>query len=163
MQITESTIEKTRSRLLMALIGGLGVVCTSILKQASKPFADHVVPAIGSANMLWLSLLLLLTTLVCGTWLLFLIFGDKVERTRRKYLHLQTRGFWIHRKTSQRVCGNCLIIGIESPLACFAFHSSSGALHRNAWVCGKKECNNEYFYEQGDLDEGTLSIRPTPL
>ena len=79
MQITESTKEKIRSGLLSALLGGLGFVALAIGKETSKPFADHVVAAISSTTLLWLSLLLFLTSLFLGSWLAFLVFSDKAE------------------------------------------------------------------------------------
>ena len=127
----------------------------AIVKEASKPFADHVVAAISSTTLLWLSLLLFLTSLFLGSWLAFLVFSDKAERARRNYTHLDKRGFWVHKKTGQRVCGNCLIAGIESPLACFSFHYPNGQFHRNGWVCGIKDCKTEYHWEKGDTKDET--------
>ena len=153
MQVTESTKEKIRSGLLTALLGGLGFVGTAIVKDASKPFADYVVPAIGSTSLLWLSVLLLLTSLFLGSWLVFVIFADKAERVRRNYTHLEKRGFWVHSKTGDRFCGNCLIAGIESPLACFSIHYPNGNFQKRIWLCGRKDCKIEYFYRDGDVPE----------
>ena len=155
MQITESTKEKIRSGLLSALFGGIGFVALALVKETSEPFANHVVAAISSTTLLWLSLLLLMTSLFLGAWLALLVFSDKAHRVRRHYTHLDMRGFWVHKDTGQRVCGNCLIAGIESPLACFSFHYPSGNLQRNAWVCGIKDCRTEYHWEKGDTKDET--------
>ena len=155
MQITESTKEKIRSGLLSALLGGLGFVALAIVKETSTPFANYVVTAISSTTLLWLSLLLFLTSLFLGVWLAFLVFGDKAARVRKNYQHLERRGFWVHCKTGQRVCGNCLITGIESPLACFSFVYPNGQLHRSVWVCGRKDCGSEYPCEKGDVKDDT--------
>ena len=137
-KISEATKEKIRSGLLSALLGGLGFVALAIFEETSKPFADHVVSAISSTTLLWLSLLLLLASLFLGSWLLVLVFGDKSERLRRQHRHSEARGFWIHRESGQRVCGNCLIDGICSPLA-LNYHSEKAW-----WQCGRKECGMSY-------------------
>ena len=142
MTITESTKEKLRSGLLATLLGGLGAVLTSIAKETSKPFADYVIPAIGSRNLLWLSLLLLLTTLVSLTWLLFLIFADKAKRLRGKYDFFEKAGYWVNKKTKMKVCGNCILVGIESPL-------HSGTMNnQNRWFCGVKTCQTSYLHDE---------------
>ena len=146
MAISESTKEKLWLALQTAIVAGLGVVGTSIWKEASKPFADYVVPAIGSTTLLWLSLLLFLLCALLGSWCLYLVFGDKSARTRRRYSHLQDRGFWVHRHTGAKFCGNCLIAGVESPLSRLAFTHNNGAVTQ-AWTCGVKGCAAEYYYD----------------
>jgi len=72
------------------------------------------------------------------------------SRLRSKYTHLDDRGFWLHRKTGKRFCGNCLIKGIESPLTVHSF-SNYPSEPVNRWVCGNKDCDNKYPYEPGDI------------
>ena len=102
--------------------------------------------------------------LISVAWVLFLRTFRKLQlvekqlrdslATPRKvsddYEHLKDRGFWVHRKTGERVCGNCLITDIVSPLACFGFKNARGGFDRNAWVCGRKDCGKECFFDRRD-------------
>ena len=159
MNLTEKTKERLQTGLLAALLGGLGTVLTAMLKEASGPFWKHVLPAIGSTNLLWLCLLLLLTNLFSGAWLLFLIFGDKAKRVRRRYEFLKERGFWKHRNTGEFVCGNCLLVGIESPLSAMTYSDSHGNHVKTVWECGRKDCKTDYPLAKEDID-GTAKSKP---
>ena len=147
MSLKESTKEKIVTGLWSVMIGGLAIVGTSMWKEASKPFADYVVPAIGSTTLLWLSLLLFLLCIGLGSWCCYTVFGDKAARARKKYLHLIDRGFWIHRNDKTKVCGKCLLQGIESPLSRFGYPDTRSGKVENRWECGARGCDGSYWYD----------------
>jgi len=152
MSLKETTKETLTKALLAGLLGAAGYILQSLAKEAAEPFAKHVLPAISSTTLLWLCLLLLLTNLVTGTWLLFLIFGDKAKGVRRRYDFLKERGFWKHRNTGEFVCGNCLLVGIESPLAAMTYSDSHGDHVKTVWECGRKDCKTDYPLAKEDVD-----------
>jgi hypothetical protein len=67
------------------------------------------------------------------------------------YEHLHNRGFWVHKQTGQRVCGSCILSEIASPLTVYAIKNSFGQYTRRAWICGRVDCETEYFFKEGDV------------
>jgi hypothetical protein len=149
MKLPEKVREWWPLALISGILGGIGTLLTSIYQDAVGPFLAHVLPAVNNKTLLLLCLLLFLVCMLMIAWVAFIAFGDKA-RMMRNYEHLETRGFWVHRKTGKRVCGNCLIKGIESPLTVLSvsgYRSGSVIL----WVCGNKDCDKRYPFEQGDI------------
>ena len=138
MAITKETKDRLLRYLAMLLVGALGYILQSLTREVAAPIAEHVVPAISKTTLLWLCLLLGLVSVVSITWLLILIFGDPVARLKRRYEFVEVPGFWKHRETGQRVCGSCLLNGIESPLA------KTGDDFHIYWQCTNKNCMLKY-------------------
>ena len=66
------------------------------------------------------------------------------------YEHLKDRAFWVHRKTGERVCGNCLVShSIVSPLA-IAAKTRLDRSRYLVWRCGRKECGMTYAKRDSD-------------
>ena len=75
------------------------------------------------------------------------------------YEHLADRGFWVHRKTGQRVCGSCIVSseniggGIVSPLALTKYrHVVTKALTGAKWECGRNGCDKKYPAKPDEYD-----------
>jgi hypothetical protein len=79
------------------------------------------------------------------------------------YTFSQDRGFYIHKLTGHRVCGNCLLapVGIESPLmatdyvitenlARYGGHPSAAGRKVSIWKCGRKGCEKIYVRQPDD-------------
>jgi len=150
---------------LNTLGGALGVMLLAIIsKQIRSVLGLSLSDTQVSSIQFWLLVFAVSTFLFVG-WFLFFRTQRKlrlVEKqlrdsltTPRKilddYEHLKKRGFWVHRKTGQRVCGSCLIAGIESPLSAASYQDSVGRFDRNVWICGRKDCRQEYFWQKGDV------------
>jgi hypothetical protein len=74
------------------------------------------------------------------------------------YEHLKDRGFWVHRKTGQRVCGSCLLPpnSIESPLFAgsmknFYQQAIGGPAIAYFWKCGRKDCEKVYPRPENEI------------
>lgn len=68
---------------------------------------------------------------------------SKPHQAMEDYEHQKDRGFWVNPKTGERVCGNCIVHGIVSPL------SAVGKTQRDhsvapVWRCGRTECDKSY-------------------
>ena len=129
--------------LLPALTGLLGFVASPFLRGVWDWCANVALPALTKPQQLSLVALL---SILCLALAALLYRASSKQFLIRKYQHLENRGFWVHRQTKRRVCGNCLIAGIESPLACFSFTKPE----RDSWKCGRKDCGMEYFFSPED-------------
>jgi hypothetical protein len=134
MKFTETIKERLLSGLGGMILGVGGMLGASLLKDAYPPFEQNVLPAISKGTLLLLSLLLLMTNLVCGAWLVALLWGDREKRILDKYEFLPDRGFFKNKKTGAFFCGSCLAKGIESPLVKL---QAGPSLH---WECVNKDC-----------------------
>jgi hypothetical protein len=152
MKISEAIKERILIGLITLLSGAIGVLLTSIYKDAAAPFLQNVMPAINNKTLLLLCLLLLLIILILGTWIAFLVFGDKTKRIMRKYEFVKTRGFYVHRQTGGKICANCLISnGIESPLT-----PSVVAGNRFYWECAILACGRKYEMKSQEVKESNF-------
>lgn len=144
-------MKQTATAVTATLLAGLlGFVISPFTHDLWSFGADTFLPKLSRQGQLSLVVTLAILCLVLGV-LLYRSYSQKL--LLRKYEYFEKRGFWVHRKTGQRVCGNCLISGIESPLACCSFLYPNGQFQRNAWVCSRKMCKMEYCYEQGDTKD----------
>jgi hypothetical protein len=146
---------ETKSKIVGAAVGApIGVLivclCSPFVADLWAFLAQIALPRLSPQGHLSLLAILATLCIVLGS-LLYRASSKKL--LIRKYQHLETRGFWIHRKTKQRVCGNCLLVGIESPLACFSFPQPRPMQPVNSWVCGRKDCKTQYFVSPEDLKE----------
>lgn len=70
------------------------------------------------------------------------------------YEHVKDRGFWIHRKTGTRVCGNCLLPPIEvvSPLSAVRLANplDFGRTSAPVWKCERRDCGKTYARRDND-------------
>lgn len=124
--------EKVVPALLTTLLGALGYVLQHLAQQAYGPFLANVLPALDKGLLLSLALLLLLSNLILGAFLLFLIFGD----SKRNYDYDPKIGWYTHKKTQEHVCSSCMIKGIVSPLRLTA---------PNQYKCSNKDCMVPFF------------------
>jgi hypothetical protein len=146
MKISEVIKERILIGLITLLSGAIGVLLTSIYKDAAAPFIQNVLPAINNKTLLLLCLLLFLIILILGTWIAFLVFGDKTKRTLRKYEFEKIAGFYMNRITGQKVCAHCLLSkGIESPLAVNVFQSSY------VWQCVISTCESRWVMKPDEI------------
>lgn len=127
-----------------ALLALLGFVVSPLAHEAWSIAAEVILPKLSPTGMLSLVATL---TILCLSSCTALYFSGSKRLLRRHYKHLEKRGFWIHRKTEQKVCGNCLLAGLESPLASSSFPDATGR-RKNVWVCGNKPCSLEYFFDE---------------
>jgi hypothetical protein len=74
------------------------------------------------------------------------------------YTFLKDRGFWVHKTTGVRVCGNCLLKspGVESPLAAIHTWKSYGPFVSNrrkvsVWKCGRHGCHQTYARKEDEV------------
>src|SRR5208282_1199615 len=132
MKISETIKERLLRGLIAAILGSIGWLATSIAKDAVEPFLKSVLPAINNKTLLLLCLMLFLVILILGTWVAFLLWGDKSERERKHYRFDQTTGTYVHKtEPQQRACASCWQDGVR-PLK----------IHQSGWWCLK--CN-KYF------------------
>jgi hypothetical protein len=146
LSLKASLKERLPLALLTGLLGLIGGLLTSIYRDAIDPFLKNVLPAIDNHTLMLLCLLLSLVCVLLGTWVCILVFGD--EKSRLIKQHEKTdRGFWIDKKTGERVCGACLLMrGIQSPISLARIPSgpNTGAFPFTALKCSNKDC--EQFY-----------------
>jgi hypothetical protein len=140
--------QKAEAVILPLLTGLLGFVASPFLRGFWDWCSEVALPAFSKSQKLSLVATLAIICVVLGV---SLYSASSKRLLLRRYEHLEKRGFWIHRKTGQRVCGNCLIAGTESPLACFSVSYPNGTFHKHIWLCGSKDCKTEYFYKPGDV------------
>ena len=142
--------QKIEAVLLPLLTAVLGFVLSPFFRGLWDWCADVGLPALTKTQKLSLVAGLAILCLVLG----FALYAASSKRLlMRRYQHLEKRGFWIHRKTKKKVCGDCLISGIESPLALCGRKDIDGKYQTRSWFCGRKICGLEYFYEYGDTDD----------
>jgi len=145
----QSEAKKIAVAVIAALLTGLlGFVVSPFARDLWSFGADTFLPKLSKQGQLSLVATFAILCLVLAS---LLYCSNSKRMMQRRYQHLLKRGFWVHRKTGQRVCGNCLIAGIESPLSCFSVIYPNGTFQRYGWFCGRKDCNTEYHYETGDV------------
>jgi len=138
--------DSIKEKLLSALAGGLITLAAltggSFLKETYQPLLTAVLPAVSKTSLALLCLLLLTICLVSVPWLIALLFAgkerDKVETLKEKYDFLPDRAFYKDKKSDMFICSNCLLNGMESPLAKTYNHGQA------IWRCTNKGCFISY-------------------
>jgi hypothetical protein len=159
---------ETKSKLVGTALGapiGVLLVClSSPLATDIWAFAAQVaLPRLTPQGHLSLLAILVTGWIVLGS---LLYRASSKSWLIRKYRHIEDRGFWVDRKTGkQRVCGNCLLEGIVSPITPYSFEE--GREHTNRWTCGRKECGQKYPARNEDFNQEAQPARsnqqPPPL
>jgi hypothetical protein len=155
-KLKESIKERLPLALLTGLLGLIGGLLTSIYRDALDPFLKSVLPAINNHTLMLLCLLLFLVCVLLGTWVCLLVFGDEKSRLIKKYERTE-RGFWLNKKSGEKVCGVCLLTrGIESPLRIRSVPPplNSFKLPQMAWQCADKYCMEHYTALPEEIKKG---------
>jgi len=143
----QETAKEITAAVLGTLIGGaIGFVASPFLREMWAFCADTVLPRLSPQARLSLVATLATLSLVLG----ILLYSASSKRLLiRRYRHVQDRGFWVDRKSGKtRVCGNCLIDGIVSPLTAYSY---SGHTIQNRWTCDRKDCGRTYPADKDDF------------
>ena len=94
--------------LISALLGGIGILSTSIWQDAAGPFLERVVPAIKNQTLLLLCLLLCLVIVLLVAWICFLLRADKTDREKEGYHFDQIAGVYLHEDEKKAsACPRC--------------------------------------------------------
>jgi hypothetical protein len=137
-KFTDSIKERLLFGLGGLILGVAGTVGASLLKDAYPPFEKDVLPAISKNSLVLLCLLLLMICLAGGSWLVVLLLEDKATKLKKRYDFLPERAFYKEKKTGAFVCSNCLLTGMESPLA------KTYNQGQPIWRCTNKDCFISY-------------------
>ena len=133
-----------KAMIIPALVGTLGFVSSPLAREAWSIAAEVVLPKLSPQGLLSLVATI---SILCLSLSIALYTSNSKRLLQGRYEHLENRGFWIHRKTEQKVCGSCLLAGLESPLASSSFPDANGR-RKNIWVCGNKACGIDYFFDE---------------
>ena len=137
-KLTDSIKERLLFGLGGVILGAAGGVGASILQDVYPPFEKDVLPAISKNSLMLLCLLLMMVCLASGAWLVALLWGDKVAILKRRCEFLPERAFYKDKKTGTFICSNCLLNGMESPLA------KTYNQGQPIWRCTNKDCFLSY-------------------
>ena len=140
----KQTAKAVIATLLAAL---LGFVVSPLARELWSFAAETFLPKLSKQGQLSLVATLSILCLVLGT---LLYRASSIKILMRKYVHVESRGFWVHRKTNLRVCGNCLFNGIKSPLTLGTRYNQLKNQNETVWACGIKSCSSAYAYKDGD-------------
>jgi hypothetical protein len=137
-KVTDSIKERLLFGLGGVILGAAGGVGASILQDVYPPFEKDVLPAISKNSLVLLCLLLLMICLAGGAWLIALLWEDKATKLKKRYDFLPERAFYKEKKTGAFICSNCLLAGMESPLA------KTYNQGQPIWRCTNKSCSLFY-------------------
>jgi hypothetical protein len=137
MKISEKISERLLLGLITGLSGAIGVLVTSIAKDAIEPFLQNVLPVISNKTLLLLSLLLLLVVFLLVAYILFLRFEENVP-IQEKYVFDSVTGIsTLKKKPHTKICSRCLLTGVVVPLL-------QGET-KDKWYCINSACQQDYY------------------
>ena len=141
-------MKRIAEAVLPLLTGVLGFVASPFLLGFWGYAADVALPKLSKQQHL--SLLATLT-IICLLLAVLVYRNASKSVMLGKYQHSTKEGFWKHRKTGERVCGNCLLLGIQSPLSAYSYSNGQ----KNLWECGVKTCEKQYPLSDEDMKKLT--------
>ncbi|MGB7749353.1 MAG: hypothetical protein WBN75_18930 [Verrucomicrobiia bacterium] len=156
LKLKESIKERLPLALLTATLGLIAGLLASIYHDALDPFLQSVLPAINNKTLLLLCLLLFLVCVILAAWVCILVFGDEKNALRNQYRFNKERGFWIHKKTGEKVCAVCLVThGKEYPLRLrvMAPTDQPFKIPQKMWLCSNDQCMEFYAATNEEIEE----------
>jgi len=113
-----------------------------------QSWIDTLVPLSAQGRVAGV-LFVLLSASVAWIFILHKRLSQSGRHISEDYQHMKDRGFWVNRKTGDRVCGNCILSGIVSPLSAVRKTRRNNTV-APVWRCGRTECDKSYSRHKDD-------------